>query len=90
MLMNCTQVTLSDKEIMEIVWKNGKPCGLGDVLMFRKTDYTTIKNDTILRQGIPIAKIVKRDFNRWTEDTKIHVINIENKANRDTCIYHAK
>ncbi|RZL34212.1 MAG: hypothetical protein EOO96_10570 [Pedobacter sp.] len=89
-LASCTQVSLSDEEIMQKVWKCGKPCGLGDVLVFKKTNYTTIRNDTILRQDIPIAKIVKRNFNRFTEDTKIQVINIQNKANKDTCVYHAK
>lgn len=89
-LPSCTQTSISDKEIMQKVWKCGKPCGLGDLLIFEKTNYMIIRNDTILRLGNPLAKIVKRNFNRWTEDTKIHLINIQDKAYKDTCVYHAK
>ena len=87
---SCIKVTLSDQEITAQVWKCGQPCGLSDVLVFDKTHQTTIRNDTIVRSGLPIAKIVKRDFNRFTEDTKIHVINLQQTLENDTCVYHTK
>ncbi|WP_193844646.1 hypothetical protein [Flavobacterium hungaricum] len=79
--------TLSDEQITQHFWKCGQPCGLRDVIVFDQN--TILKSDTIFWNQKPYAKIVKRTYN-FDEDTKIAVINLENPAIRDTCIFHSK
>lgn len=79
--------TLTDEQIKGYFWKCGEPCGLGDVIVFNEN--TLLRNDTIFLKEIPYAKIVKRT-NKFDEDTKISVINLENPVIKDTCIFHAK
>ncbi len=81
--------SLSDKDITKHVWKAGTPCGLGDVIIFGKTQEASLKNDTIFHKGTPIALIVKKDYNMFT-DTKMSLINLQDTTITDTCVYHAK
>lgn len=78
---------ITDEEIKESFWKCGTPCGLGDIIIFNEN--TLLRNDTIFLKEIPYAKIVKRT-NNFDESTKISVINLENPAVKDTCVFHAK
>ena len=79
--------TLSDEQIKQYLWKCGEPCGLGDIIIFNEN--AILKNDTIFLNQKPYAKIVDKT-NDFDEDTKIAVINLQNPAIKDTCIFHAK
>ena len=85
-IISCTK-TLSDEEIKSQVWKCGKPCGLGDVIVFHEN--VKLIQDTIFLNEKPYAKIVKRSFD-LDEDTKIQMINLQGNSVKDTCIFHAK